>query len=68
MSLACDDSLPGNNSGGRICLGNSVIEKVKYFFERDDNSEMPPGKINSVTIKKNRTKDVFQKRYFYRIA
>ena len=63
MSLACDDSLSGNNSGGRICLGNSVIEKVKYFFERDDNSE-----INSVTIKKNRTKDVFQKRYLYRIA
>ena len=64
MSLACDDSLSGNNSGGRICLGNSVIEKVKYFFERDDNSEMSPGKINSVTLKTTELKTFFRKGIF----
>ena len=46
--------LSGNSSESRLCLGNSVIEKVKEFFERDDHSGMSSGKINTVTIKNNR--------------
>ena len=63
--LACDDSPFGSNREGRPSLDTSVIERVKEFYERDDNSRMSPGKRDTVTVKTNGTKEVLQKRHLY---